>query len=50
MNEKIYKIMTRSGIASLVMGIILLVTGIVTGILMIVHGVMLLRGKNEIIF
>lgn len=49
MSEKTYKIMSGTGAASLVLGIITLVTGIVTGILMIVNGARLLKGKSDIL-
>ena len=48
MNEKIYKTITGSGAASLVMGILTVTTGIVTGVIMIVHGAKLLSCRKNI--
>jgi hypothetical protein len=50
MNEKVYKVMERTGAGSLALGIIVLVTGIVTGVLMIVNGAKLLRRKSDLTF
>ena len=50
MNEKIYHVMTKSGAASLVVGIIVMVTGIVSGIILVAHGANLLKTKKEVMF
>lgn len=50
MNEKIYHTMTKSGVASLVVGLLVMVTGIISGIILIVHGGMLLKDKKDITF
>lgn len=50
MNEKIYKAMSRAGVTSLVLGIVVTVTGIVSGILLIINGTKLLRKRSEITF
>lgn len=49
MNEKIYKTVTGSGAASLVMGILTVTTGIVSGVIMIVHGAKLLSCRKNIL-
>lgn len=49
MNEKIYKLMSSTGIASLIVGIVTLATGITAGILMIINGARLLKGKSDIL-
>ncbi len=47
MDEKLYKIITLSGVCSLVVGIVTLVVGITTGVLLIVSGGQLLKGKSN---
>lgn len=49
MNEKIYKTMSRTGVSSLTVGIIVLVTGVAAGIIMIVNSARLLKRKSEIL-
>lgn len=50
MNEKemTYKTMTSAGVASLVVGIIVVVTGISAGVMSIVSGARLLKRKNSV--
>ena len=50
MNEKAFHTMSKSGAASLVIGLLVMVTGIVFGILLIVNGGKLLKGKKNITF
>ncbi len=49
MNEKIYKTISGSGAASLVMGILVLAMGIAAGVVMIVHGAKLLSCRRNIL-
>lgn len=49
MNEKIYKTMSRTGVCSLAVGIVVLVTSVAAGIIMIVNGTRLLKRKSEIL-
>ncbi len=49
MNEKIYKIMDSTGLASLVLGIITIIFGITTGVLLIVNAAKSLKAKKEIL-
>ena len=49
-NEKLYRVVSRGGAGSLVMGIIVLVVGVATGVLMIVNGAGLLKQKSQITF
>ena len=48
--EKLYRSISRSGAASLTIGIIVLVTGIACGVLMIINGAKLLKDKYSITF
>lgn len=50
MNEKIYKTMSRCGMGSIALGIVVLVTGVAAGVLMLVSGARLLKRKTEITF
>ncbi len=49
MNEKIYKVMSGTGVSSLVVGIVVLVVGITAGVMMVVNGARLLKRKSEIL-
>ncbi|MDO5337079.1 MAG: hypothetical protein Q4E89_06415 [Eubacteriales bacterium] len=48
MNEKIYKTMSRIGVANLAVGIVTLTTGIAAGTIMIITGARLLKRKEDI--
>mgnify|MGYP000883821757 CR=1 FL=1 len=48
--EKTYNLMKVSGVASIVIGIIMIIVGVATGIISIVSGAKLLIGKNDIEF
>lgn len=48
--EKAYKTMTSSGIANLVVGIIMAVAGVAAGVLTIINGARLLKNRREIIY
>lgn len=50
MNEKIFKTMTGSGIAAVVVGIIVASVGVACGIVSIVFGSKLLKNKGHITF
>ena len=50
MGEKLYKVMTGSGAASLIAGILMIVAGLSAGVVAIVSGAKLLAAKNEITF
>ena len=50
MNEKAYKSMTFAGVATITVGIIMLVVGTATGIVAIVSGARLLKDKKGLIF
>lgn len=50
MEERLYKIMKRSGGCNIAIGVITLVVGMATGILLIVSGAKLLAGKSKILF
>lgn len=47
-NEKIYRAVSRGGVSSLTIGIVVLVTGIVSGVLLIINGAKLIKHKYEI--
>ena len=49
MSEKIYNTMGNTGVANLVLGIIVIVTGLTAGIMMLVHGTILLKNKKNIL-
>ena len=49
MNEKLYSAVSRAGIASLVLGIVVIVSGVTAGILMIIHGAVLLKEKGKML-
>lgn len=49
MNEKIYKVMSGTGVSSLILGIVVLVTGVAAGVMMIVNGARLMKKKTEIL-
>ncbi len=50
MNEKIYKNMTSSGIAAIVVGVIVAAVGVTCGIISIVFGGRLLNKRGHLIF
>lgn len=50
MNEKIFKIMNRTGAGNVTIGVILIVVGLVAGILSIISGARLLKEKRNIMF
>ncbi|MCR4956632.1 MAG: hypothetical protein K6A30_08100 [Lachnospiraceae bacterium] len=50
MNEKIYKTMTGSGVAAIVVGIIVSAIGVTCGIISIVFGSRLLKRREHITF
>lgn len=47
--EKVYRTMTVTGVASLVVGIISIVAGVGVGVMTIINGVSLLRNKKNIL-
>lgn len=47
--EKIFKTMSRVGLANIVLGAIVILSGIVTGTLTVVNGASLLRRKNRVL-
>lgn len=49
MNEKLFKVITNSGIGNLVMGIVTIVGGITMGVLLVVSGARLLKSKSNIV-
>ena len=49
-NERLYLAVSRGGVGSLVMGIIVLTVGVAAGVLMIVNGAGLLKQKSQITF
>lgn len=48
MSERIYKTMSRAGMGSLVIGIVVLVTGVAAGVLMVINGAKLMKRRYEI--
>ncbi|MGN0169580.1 MAG: hypothetical protein ACI39H_02335 [Lachnospiraceae bacterium] len=50
MNEKIYKTMTSSGVAAIVVGILVFVIGLACGIVSVVFGGRLLKKREKITF
>lgn len=50
MDEKVYKTMSSTGSANIVLGIISVVVGVATGVLLIINGARLLAGKSKIMF
>lgn len=48
--EKAYKTMSSTGVASIVIGIIVIVSGVGAGVLAIVNGARLLKKRGEITF
>ena len=50
MNEKIYKTMTGSGIAAIVVGILISVIGLTCGIISVIFGGRLLKKRENITF
>ena len=50
MDERIYKIMSRSGALNIVIGVISIVAGLTRGVLLLISGGKLLAGKSKILF
>ncbi|MCI9385425.1 MAG: hypothetical protein K1W36_17150 [Lachnospiraceae bacterium] len=50
MDEKVYKIMGRSGALAIVIGVISIVAGVAGGVLLLISGGRLLAGKSRILF
>ncbi|MDE6910922.1 MAG: hypothetical protein K2P44_10685 [Lachnospiraceae bacterium] len=50
MDEKVYKIMGRSGALAIVIGVISIVAGVAGGVLLLISGGRLLAGKSKILF
>ena len=48
--EKLYKLMTGSGAAALIAGILMIAAGLSAGIVAIISGARLLASKNNITF
>ncbi|MBR1477727.1 MAG: hypothetical protein IJ608_07175 [Lachnospiraceae bacterium] len=48
--EKLYKVLKRSGGWNIALGVFTLVCGITTGILLIISGAKLLAGKGKLLF
>jgi hypothetical protein len=49
MNEKVFKTVANTGIANLVMGIVIIVTGVTSGVLLIISGAKLMKSKEDLI-
>ena len=49
MNEKLYKAMRSSAVASLVIGICVLATGVASGVLLIINACRLLKHRSKIL-
>lgn len=50
MNEKVFKTVANTGIANLVMGIVILVTGVTSGVLLLISGAKLMKSKDALMF
>lgn len=50
MQEKVYKLMGKSGATNLTIGICVLVAGIVSGVILIVSGAKLLSDRKKLTF
>lgn len=50
MDEKVYKIMGRSGALAIMIGVISIVAGVAGGVLLLISGGRLLAGKSRILF
>jgi hypothetical protein len=48
MNEKVFKTVANTGIANLVMGIVIVVTGVTAGVLLIISGAKLIKTKEDL--
>ena len=48
MNEKVFKTLANTGIANLVMGIVMIVTGVTSGVLLLVTGAKLIKSKDKL--
>ena len=48
MNEKVFKTIASSGIATIVIGIITIVTGVSAGVLLLVSGAKLIKSKDDL--
>ncbi len=50
MEEKTYKLMSRTGAMNITFGVICIVTGITAGVMLIIGGARLLAEKSKILF
>ncbi len=50
MDEKVYKVMGRTGAWNIALGIVIITTGIISGTLLIISGAKLLANRTKIIF
>lgn len=50
MEERTYRLLNKTGAASIVLGVIMTVVGIAAGVITIVNGAKLIRGKKYISF
>lgn len=50
MEERTYKLMSRSGALAMVFGIISIIIGTAAGVVLIVNGAKLLAGRKHIVF
>lgn len=50
MEEKAYKVMSRSGALNITLGVIAIVTGVASGVLLIIAGARLLATKSKLLF
>ena len=50
MEEKTYRLMSRTGKWSMVLGILTIVAGVTAGVLLIINGARLLAGRKRITF
>ncbi|HIR76096.1 MAG TPA: hypothetical protein IAB97_04205 [Candidatus Choladousia intestinipullorum] len=48
MNEKVFKTISSSGVANIVIGIITIVTGVSAGVLLLVSGARLIKSKDDL--
>lgn len=50
MEERAYKVMSRSGALNITLGVIAIVTGVAGGVLLIIAGARLLATKSKLLF
>jgi len=50
MEEKVYKLMGKSGAWNIALGVVVITIGLASGILLLISGAKLLANKNKIIF